>query len=307
MLIKDINLPLYLQVKNYIETKIAEREFLPGQKLPTERALATQLAVSRNTVSEAYKELALEGILVCRTGRGTFLANEHAPSTIGKTRMDRLGNVIAAALDRALKMGFSTQDFMSLTQIKIREIELINSRKRILVVDESVDLAYAYAKQLEHTLGCVVEYNALDSLTSLSDNLLKNYTNVVVPRNIYREFKAKCPKIATKNSVKVVDCQLNLKDIIALAKIDLDKSIMVVAEELSFKNIVEDVFKSIGINSRTVIYQDINTLNKANTCDIYITSSRLEERVKRKLLDMRVIVLNKEIDQGSLQTLVNNF
>lgn len=307
MLIKDINLPLYLQVKNYIETKISEKEFLPGQKLPTERALAKQLAVSRNTVSEAYKELALEGILVCKTGRGTFLAGENAPISAGKTRMDRLGNVIAAALDRSLKMGFTTQDFMSLTQIKIREIELINSRKRILVLDQMSDLAYAYSKQLEQFLGCLVEYNTLEGLNNMSENLLKNYTNIIVPRNIFKEFKTQYPRIANKNNVKIVDCQLNLKDILAIAKIDIDKSIMVVAEDNNFQRLVEEVFTSIGINSRLIAFQNINTLNNINNYDVYVTSSRLEEQAHRKLQGKRVIVLNKEIDQGSLQKIVNNF
>lgn len=307
MLIKEINLPLYLQVKNYIETKIKEKEFLPGQKLPTERALATKLAVSRNTVSEAYKELALEGILVCKTGRGTFLADEHTPTNTGKTRMDKLGNVVAAALDRALKMGFNGHDFMNVVQIKIRELELINSRKRVLVIDQFLDLSYAYAKQLEQVLGCIVEYNTLNGMENLADSLLRNYTSIIVPRSIFKDFKSKYPQLANKNNVKIVDCQLNLKDILAIAKIDLNKTISVIAEEQGFKNIVQEVFSSIGINSRKILFQDINTLNNINVCDVYVTSSRLEEQVKRKLLDTRVIVLKKEIDQGSLQTIVNNF
>ena len=46
-------------------------ELAPGTRLPSSRAFAQHLRVSRNTVLNVYEELALEGLLTGRTGSGT--------------------------------------------------------------------------------------------------------------------------------------------------------------------------------------------------------------------------------------------
>jgi len=43
----------------------------PGARLPSTRALATELGLSRGTVSAAYDQLVAEGYLAARRGSGT--------------------------------------------------------------------------------------------------------------------------------------------------------------------------------------------------------------------------------------------
>ena len=51
-------------------------EDLPaGRRLPSERELSETLAISRNIVREALSALVAEGIVVKRTGKGTFVAD----------------------------------------------------------------------------------------------------------------------------------------------------------------------------------------------------------------------------------------
>lgn len=306
-MLKNINLPLYLQVKNYIEVKIREKEFLPGQKLPTERDLAKKLSVSRNTVSEAYKELVLEGVLVSKTGKGTFLADEHMPSNSGKTRMDKLSNILGEALDKAVKIGFTAQDFLNVAQIKVREFELRNSQKVMLILDKSLDMAYCYAKQIEQTLGCRVEFNRLDMLENMPESLFKHYTNIIIPRAFSRELKAAYPQVAGKEMVKYVDCQLCLADALQIARVELSRKIYVVSDDKEFEEVVQEVFKSIGFGERNFSFRTIKALNKVNVNALYVISARLETEFKRQYADAQVVVLRKEIDQGSLQTILNDF
>lgn len=306
-MLKNINLPLYLQVKNYIEVKIREKEFLPGQKLPTERDLAKAMSVSRNTVSEAYKELVLEGVLVSKTGKGTFLADEHMPSNSGKTRMDKLSNILAEALDKAVKIGFTAQDFLNVAQIKVREFELKNSQKVILVLDKSADLAYCYAKQIEQILGCRVESNRLKTLANMPESLLKHYTNIVIPRVFSREVKTNYPSIAGKELIKYVDCQLCLADALQIARVESSRKIYAISDDKDFEEVVQEVFKSIGFGERNFVFRNIKALNKINPNALYVVSARLENDFKRQYADAQVVVLRKEIDQGSLQTILNDF
>jgi GntR family transcriptional repressor for pyruvate dehydrogenase complex len=59
-------------------TAIALGEFVPGQQLPSERELATQLGVSRTTVREALQRLHAAGYVTTRRGRGggTFVQTD---------------------------------------------------------------------------------------------------------------------------------------------------------------------------------------------------------------------------------------
>ena len=64
-------------------TAIALGEFVPGQKLPTERELATMLGVGRGVVREALQRLAASGYVVVRRGRtgGTFIEDHTSAET----------------------------------------------------------------------------------------------------------------------------------------------------------------------------------------------------------------------------------
>src|SRR4051812_14913281 len=61
---------------------VLETRLQPGDKLPSSRELASQLAISRNTVTEAYDRLSREGYFEARRGSGTFVAKSGAEIAI---------------------------------------------------------------------------------------------------------------------------------------------------------------------------------------------------------------------------------
>lgn len=67
--------PLYLQISNSIKCKFYENEIFEGYQLPSERALAQQLNVHRNTVIKAYEELIFQGLVIAsrQSPRGYFI------------------------------------------------------------------------------------------------------------------------------------------------------------------------------------------------------------------------------------------
>ena len=69
--------PVYLQIKNGIRNLITTEELFPGFKLPSERKLAEELNVHRNTVIKAYAELVAEGyVTVSRVApKGYFVVD----------------------------------------------------------------------------------------------------------------------------------------------------------------------------------------------------------------------------------------
>src|SRR5687767_4274973 len=68
--------PLYLQIRDQLKHQMASGTLAPGQKLPSSRQLASDLGVSRITVTNAYAELEADGLVASRTGSGTYVAPE---------------------------------------------------------------------------------------------------------------------------------------------------------------------------------------------------------------------------------------
>jgi GntR family transcriptional regulator/MocR family aminotransferase len=66
--------PLYRQVYEAYREAIVERRLDPGQRLPSSRALALDLGISRLPVLTAFEQLLAEGYCESRTGAGTFVA-----------------------------------------------------------------------------------------------------------------------------------------------------------------------------------------------------------------------------------------
>lgn len=66
--------PVYQQIIDRVKRDVAQGLLQKGDKLPTVRYLATQLAINPNTIAKAYQLLELEGIITTRPGAGTFIA-----------------------------------------------------------------------------------------------------------------------------------------------------------------------------------------------------------------------------------------
>ncbi|MCJ1672435.1 GntR family transcriptional regulator [Rathayibacter sp. VKM Ac-2929] len=79
----------------------------PGERLPSERELAAQLGVGRDTLREAIASLADAGYLVVRRGRygGAFVAEELPAVPVGRRGFDRAEIDDVVALREILEVG----------------------------------------------------------------------------------------------------------------------------------------------------------------------------------------------------------
>ena len=66
--------PLYRQIYNQLRQAILKRKLPVGARLPSKRALARTLGVSRNTVLNAYEALVADALLAARKGSGTHVS-----------------------------------------------------------------------------------------------------------------------------------------------------------------------------------------------------------------------------------------
>jgi DNA-binding FadR family transcriptional regulator len=72
---------VYEQIAEHLTQLIRERDMRPGDRLPPERELASQLGVSRPSVREAMIALETAGLVEVRTGSGTYIREISSPGT----------------------------------------------------------------------------------------------------------------------------------------------------------------------------------------------------------------------------------
>ena len=66
--------PIYEQIKEGICRLILTGALQEGERLPSVRELAGQMAINPNTIQRAYRELEGEGFIYSMTGKGSFVA-----------------------------------------------------------------------------------------------------------------------------------------------------------------------------------------------------------------------------------------
>ncbi len=66
--------PIYEQIKDGLRRMIVTGAMAQDEKLPSVRALATQLSINPNTIQRAYNELENEGYIYSVAGKGSFVS-----------------------------------------------------------------------------------------------------------------------------------------------------------------------------------------------------------------------------------------
>lgn len=79
---KGRSLPLYLQLREAVRTKIENGEYLPGTAIPSEKQLAAAYRMHRLSVRIALNGLIREGLLKSIQGKGVFVCGPKNPETV---------------------------------------------------------------------------------------------------------------------------------------------------------------------------------------------------------------------------------
>ena len=71
--------PLFEQIGQRVKESVAAGLMAPGDRLPSVRELARELAINPNTVARAYEALERDGVILRRQGSGCFVTGQASP------------------------------------------------------------------------------------------------------------------------------------------------------------------------------------------------------------------------------------
>ncbi len=99
--------PIYKQITDQVRLAVATGKLAVDDQLPSVRALAEDLVVNPNTVARAYTDLAREGLLESRAGRGMFITRKRKMFTREEGRR-RLEPLMEGLIGEAMVMDFTS-------------------------------------------------------------------------------------------------------------------------------------------------------------------------------------------------------
>jgi len=129
--------PLYSQIKSHLLEAIESGQLRPGDRVPSERELTTQFAVSRMTARQALTELENMGRLVRIQGKGTFVATPKLTQSLASltsfTEDMRSRGMVPGA--RVLAVGEEPASLRVATALGIREGDRVIKVERLRLAD----------------------------------------------------------------------------------------------------------------------------------------------------------------------------
>lgn len=101
--------PLFEQIGQRVKESVASGLMAPGDRLPSVRELARELAINPNTVARAYEALERDGVIVRRQGSGCFITEQASPLRDDERRK-RLAEQARRLVTEAFHLGFDAAD-----------------------------------------------------------------------------------------------------------------------------------------------------------------------------------------------------
>ncbi len=101
--------PITRQIMDQIRAHCAAGALTAGDRLPSVRVLARELAVNQNTILRVYERLTAEGLLERRHGDGTYVTAS-LPSAQLKTQRKLLAEEVARLVRRADTLGIGPEE-----------------------------------------------------------------------------------------------------------------------------------------------------------------------------------------------------
>ena len=103
--------PVYLQLVEQIQAGIISGKYMPGDKLPSFRDLATQATVNPNTMQRAMTELERDGLVYSNRTIGRFITSDE--ELIAQLKKRYITQLVQEFLDKMKLLNIELNEIIS--------------------------------------------------------------------------------------------------------------------------------------------------------------------------------------------------
>lgn len=107
----DAAKPIYEQVIEEIKKMVVRGELEPGDKLPSQRAMARKAEVNPNTIQRAYREMENMNLVETKRGLGTFIReNDNVKSKVSREMANK---AVGSFIEQMKSLGFAEDEILN--------------------------------------------------------------------------------------------------------------------------------------------------------------------------------------------------
>ena len=114
--------PIYEQIASQIRAQVLDGRLAEGDRLPSIRALATQLRISAITTKRAYQELESQGYIHTVPGKGCFVAGDNL-DLLREERLRMVEASLAQAVSDARTAGITADELREMLELQLEDEE----------------------------------------------------------------------------------------------------------------------------------------------------------------------------------------
>lgn len=153
---KSSEVPIREQLVSQIVLGIVSNDLKPSSRLPSTRDLARRYKIHANTVSAAYRDLALRGWVEFRKGSGVYVKEFEDNKTLDADF--ELDQLVALFLQKARKLGFSLGEIQS----RVKQWLDVQPPDRFLVIEPDKELRRILVAEIKEATGFRVQGAGVD-------------------------------------------------------------------------------------------------------------------------------------------------
>lgn len=291
---RSSGVPFYIQIKNQITSNIKKGILKVGDKLPTERQLASELHISRNTISNAYNLLEQEGVLISYQGRGTFV-DETAQIWKRHAIQDKVLKILDLAIDEALGSGLSAEELLELVEDRVAEKENKMRGVNAIFIECNIEQAQVFSEQLNEIANLNVRPVILSELQNPDESIreiLKNTQFAIVTYKHLNETQS----LLEEYNMEVMGVAINpsIESIVKMAKYPPGTKYGLISQSYEFLKKVEDALDLSGIKDvkilQTISREEKDIKDVIDKVDVVIISPGRGKRVAELVGDNKEII-----------------
>ena len=168
----------WAEIERAILLRIARKEYVPGQRMPTCEALAAELGANKNTVSKAYRSLAERGYVLTRAGFGTFVSRRSLRMSVDGA-LDGVTGLLSLAVQEAKLCGLAQPQFLRFVDDVVRQA-YGQLAPRIGFIECNRRDAITLSRDLQIATGHAIEPLLMNAVLAEPDRFLNDYDVLAV-------------------------------------------------------------------------------------------------------------------------------
>jgi GntR family transcriptional regulator len=114
-------IPIYEQIARQVKFAVANSSLQVGERVPSVREMAAQIAVNANTVARAYRDLQVEGVLLPIRGTGLAVTSE-APQKCRAERLEMIRQRLRSVLAEAYHNQITQDEIRGLVDAELADL-----------------------------------------------------------------------------------------------------------------------------------------------------------------------------------------